>query len=148
MADQRRGYSVVPPKMLAQAFRSEPLSHHSPFSVDVAASRLACADTTERPLYASRLWMLTDDLNPRASLYDLALRLHARCAYVPVALLPELSMLVDAALASCVWIDADPARNTVEAIYTGGAAPARRSPSRMRCTDRDLVLRRHGARAD
>ncbi len=106
--------------MLAQAFRSEPLPHHSPFSVDVAASRLACADPTEQPLYALRLWMLKDDLNPRASLYDFALRLYGRGAHVPVALLPELSMLVDAALASCVWIDANPARNAIDAIYAGG----------------------------
>lgn len=125
--------------MLAQAFRSEPLPHHSPFSVDVAASRLACADTTEQPLYALRLWMMKDDLNPRASLYDLSLRLYGRSPHVPVSLLPELSMLVDAALASCVWIDADPSRNTVEAIYAGGFYRPVRPPTHF------LTGRRHGA---
>ena len=110
------------PKMLAQVFRIESLPHQSPYSMEVAASRLSCAEPTEhRSLYATRLWKLEDDINPRASLYDLALRLHARSTEIPRELLPELSVLIDGALACCAWIDLDPRRNVVATIYAEGA---------------------------
>lgn len=123
MADQRGQAALGAPKMLAQAFRSEVPSHYNPYSVVVAASRLACAEPTEhRALYNTRLWRIEDDLNPRAILYDWAVRLHSRAPHIDHKLLPELSLLIDAALATCVWIDADPSRNQVHVIYTKGAS--------------------------